>query len=639
MTDPALPGDARCQAARTPGIRIPVDADGTALTADLYRPQTDEPVPAVVTLHYGRRTLGVRCFTYFAEMGYAAVVVDCRGTGESDGLPGPLLDPKDADDGVAVLDWVAAQPWCTGELGMWGLSSGAALALAVASRRPKQLKAIFPVMGWADSERCIVHPGGLPGGIGYLSLPCVEKLLNDLLPPLVGEDLEIRRKIWREKVENMSTWAQDAWEHPPGDPDWRNRKIDAANIVAATCLVGGWQDVCRDAVISLYEQIDAPKNLVVGPWLHDLPENALDQPMDSLAMARDWWDRWLRPDPIASGQRDPVALYVEGDDPHWTSLPAWPSHADSTIAFTATSGLELVPAGRIARTAEPTSVAKVTDPTAGPLSGLWTLPISDIGFPLDEHDDDNRSMSVTSGPVPRAFTILGRPTLNLAMSARTTAHRCVAKLTDVDEDGRSRVVATGLTDLPPASARVTVALDPTCYRVARGHRLRLVLSESDFPRLWPAVPNHSIAIEVADPNSTRLELPIVDGPPVAEQPYPGQVVDRHAVKFSQQPAWVIARDHFSDTVSVELSGGQDRLYTSDGARIREREFSICAQVAKDDPAAATLQATARFLIDTDQAESLVVRAEIAVGRNGRIATGEVVIDGETVVSRRWGDGR
>ncbi|SBW24353.1 hypothetical protein FDG2_4123 [Candidatus Protofrankia californiensis] len=225
-------GKSKCRVPRTPGVRIPVDADGTALVADLYRPQTDHQVPAVVTLHHGRRTLGVRCFNYFAESGCAALVVDCRGTGESAGLLRPLLDPHDGDEGVVVLEWVAAQPWCTGELGMWGFSSGAALALLVDSRQSPQLKAVFPVMGWSDSERCIVHPGGLPGGIGYLAFSYVKNLINDLLSPLAGADIEVRRNAWREKVENMISWAAGAWSKSSGDTEWRKRQIDVINIAS-----------------------------------------------------------------------------------------------------------------------------------------------------------------------------------------------------------------------------------------------------------------------------------------------------------------------------------------------------------------------------------------------------------------------
>src|SRR5215469_1401114 len=85
------------------GVRIPSSDPDQTLEADLYLPIVDGPVPVVVTMHYGRRTMGSRCFRYFAEHGYASVVVDCRGVGGSEGVPRPQLDPREADDGLAIL--------------------------------------------------------------------------------------------------------------------------------------------------------------------------------------------------------------------------------------------------------------------------------------------------------------------------------------------------------------------------------------------------------------------------------------------------------------------------------------------------------------------------------------------------------
>src|SRR3954468_9719071 len=125
-------------------------ADGTRLAATIWLPEDtgSDPVPALLEyLPYRRRDGTVlrdrQMHEYFAGHGYASVRVDMRGSGDSDGL---LLDeylPQEQSDAVEVIAWLAAQPWCSGSLGMMGISWGGFNALQVASHRPPALKAII----------------------------------------------------------------------------------------------------------------------------------------------------------------------------------------------------------------------------------------------------------------------------------------------------------------------------------------------------------------------------------------------------------------------------------------------------------------------------------------------------------------
>ncbi|HEX3650083.1 MAG TPA: CocE/NonD family hydrolase [Pseudonocardiaceae bacterium] len=615
----------------SPNIRIPVDGDGTTLAGDLYRPRTNGRVPGVVTLHYGRRTLGVRCFQRFARAGYATLVVDCRGTGESDGLPRDPLDPREGEDGAAVIAWLADRPWCTGRIGMWGFSGGAALTLLTASHRPPALHAIVPMMGFKSWERDLVHPNGVRGGIGFFMLPAIEKMLNDLLPPIQGADLDLRRKYWQEKVEAMDEWVADAWRHPPGDDAWHSRDVDVTRITAATFCVAGWLDMCRDTMLDTYRKITATKKLVVGPWLHDLPENAALEPVDSLSLACDWWDRWLR-EPCGREPDESAAVYVSGSD-RWTRGDTWPPAPSRVVTFGATTDLALVPPGGGQATG---SVMALTDPTVGLLSGLWTMPISDLGYPLDQHDDDQRSLNFTTAPLAEPLTITGQGVVTIALDPRNTARRCVAKLTEVDERGRSIVFAHGLVPVAAEDDTVRLALTPSCHTVRQGHRLRLVLSDSDFPRLWPPDARELLALRVS-PDSTTLTLPVVDPErlPIADRPAPAPARDRGVVKFTDRPRWRISRDHNRGEVALELAADQKRLYTSDGAPIRERNFAATATAADDDPTDAGATMGASFHIDEPRGVQTVVRASITIDASGGVATGDVVVDGRTVVSREW----
>jgi hypothetical protein len=195
------------------------------------------------------------------------------------------------------------------------------------------------------------------------------------------------------------------------------------------------------------------------------------------------------------------------------------------------------------------------------------------------------------------------------------------------------VFAHGLVDLATAGDTVRLTLTPSCHTVRAGHRLRLVLSDSDFPRLWPPPARELLAVRMG---RTALVLPLVDPErlPVADRPAPVPARDRGAVKFTEQPRWRISRDHYRGEVTVELAASQKRLYTSDGAPIRERDFVATATVG-DDPAQARAEMAANFRIDEPRGAETVVHAHITIDATGGLATGEVTVDGRTAVSRHW----
>jgi len=125
-------------------------SDGTRLAARLWLPETDEPVPALLEYLPYRKTDGTAerdalRHPYFAGHGYASLRVDMRGSGDSDGILRDEYLPQEQDDALEVLAWIAAQPWCTGDVGMFGKSWGGFNCLQIAARRPPQLKAIGPL--------------------------------------------------------------------------------------------------------------------------------------------------------------------------------------------------------------------------------------------------------------------------------------------------------------------------------------------------------------------------------------------------------------------------------------------------------------------------------------------------------------
>ncbi|NEE24631.1 CocE/NonD family hydrolase, partial [Streptomyces sp. SID7982] len=122
-------------------VRIPL-SDGTRLYARIWRPLTDEPVPALLEylpyrLSDWTAPRDWQRHPWYAGHGYASVRVDVRGHGNSEGLPGDEYDAQELADGVAVIHWLAQQEWCSGRVGMFGISWGGFNSLQIAALAPE----------------------------------------------------------------------------------------------------------------------------------------------------------------------------------------------------------------------------------------------------------------------------------------------------------------------------------------------------------------------------------------------------------------------------------------------------------------------------------------------------------------------
>lgn len=604
-------------------VRIPTGEPGVTLAADLFLPVGAGPVPVLVTLvpYLKDGAAGIGGWYanhWFAARGYACLLVDFRGVGGSDGDHRPPFDPAEADDGVAAVEWAARQPWCDGSAGMWGVSYGAITALRTAARRPAGLRAIIPVMGMLDPERDFVHPAGR-GGLAALTQWSLVTLTSQLLPPLHRDADGRWRQRWQRRLHDVEPWLLDLHRHGPGHPVWRDRVVHPEAITAATLCVGGWRDLFCAGTLRAYAAVRAPKALLMGPWMHTVPDESPFEAVDFLATALRWWDRWLAGDPTApaAGGGGAVTVHVQGDRPGWLSLPAWPP---PTVPAT-------VPAAELA----PGPAARADDPTVGALSGLWCVATAGHGLPLDQHDDDLRSVCLTGPPLPAPATVVGTVAVTVPFGAAGVPSRLVVKLADVDRSGASTMVGTGTaTAASHGSGPWRVELMPTAYRFAAGHRLRLVLAGGDFPRLWP---DPGPAPE-PDLGGVLLDLPLLaDGtgtpcpqPPPRRDPVPAPLA------LHSRPRWKVGRDLVGDGVTVVL-GAAGTAYTPEHEHLLTTDTELTATVARRSPAGARMHGVSTATVDGD--EHVVVRAELHVTATGVTATGTVTVEGVETVSRRW----
>ena len=260
--------------------------DGCRLAARIWLPDDAEqsPVPAILEhLPYRRRDYtrlrGDEMHRYFAGHGYAGVRVDIRGSGDSDGILEDEYLQQELDDAVAVIDWLAKQSWCTGLVGMTGISWGGFNALQVAALGPPPLKAIITACSTDDRYADDIHYMG--GCLITENLEWASTMFGfNSRPPdpeVVGERW---REVWLERLERAEPWIVEWLAHQRRDELWKHGSVceDFAAITCAVYAVGGWADGYSNAIPRLLAGLSCPRKGLIGPWSHAWPNGAKPGP-------------------------------------------------------------------------------------------------------------------------------------------------------------------------------------------------------------------------------------------------------------------------------------------------------------------------------------------------------------------------
>jgi putative CocE/NonD family hydrolase len=503
--------------------------DGKRLAAKIWLPADAEhdPVPAILEyLPYRKRdgTYERDSLThpYLAGHGYAGVRVDIRGSGESDGVLSDEYSQQEQDDALDVIDWLASQPWCSGAVGMMGISWGGFNGLQVAARQPPALKAIVTLCSTDDRYTDDVHfMGGTVltekfGWAGFFfSLMC-----RPPDPELVGERW---RSMWRERLENQPFFL-DLWlRHQRRDDYWRHGSVceDYGAIKCAVYAVGGWTDGYTNAIPRLLERLSAPRKGLIGPWAHSYPHFALPGPQIGFLqdMLR-WWDHWLKG--IDTGvMAEPMLRAWMTDSvrpaPHhetlpgqWVSETSWPPPGHKPMRlFLADSGLH-GDRGELA----PRPVC--TPQTVGKHGGQWCPFGRGEDQAGDQQKDDALSVTFDSGVLAEPIEILGAPVVLLDLEADKPIAYLAVRLCDVHPSGESLRVSFGILNLthrdgherpsalePGRRYKVRLQLNDAGSVFPAGHRIRLAFSTTYWPMIWPASEKATVTI-----HSGSLELPV-----------------------------------------------------------------------------------------------------------------------------------
>lgn len=515
---------------RIPNVWITL-SDGTRLAARIWRPVTDEPVPAILEYLPYRKGDGMAARdeplgTWFAGHGYAWVRVDIRGTGDSDGVILDEYPRQEQDDGLEVLNWIASQPWCTGSIGMVGISWGGFNGLQIAARRPPELKAVISMCSTDDRYADDVHyDGGCV--LAWDMVPWHAVMFSwDGLPPDAETVGEGWRETWLTRLEETPPFVTEWLTHQRRDDYWRHGSVceDYSAIECPVWMVGGWADGYTNAIGRTVAGLQAPAKALIGPWPHSWPHTATPGPrIGFLREALRWWDRWLKDEPNAIDDEPVVQAYLQEWVPpneqhrdragRWVAERAWPPPSVTPRRL-------YLGAGTL--TDEPDVHVELPHTGLqrhGLLAGTWCPYGPEADFPPDQREEDALCLTFETGPLPERLELLGHPRLRLTVAADRPLAFVVARLCDVALDGTSLLLSRGALNLthrgshehpspltPGEAYEVDIELDVLGQAIPAGHRLRLALSSAYWPWLWPSPEPVTLTI-TAGPGSW-LELPI-----------------------------------------------------------------------------------------------------------------------------------
>jgi uncharacterized protein len=487
-------------------------SDGVKLAARMWIPVDagKKPVPAVLEyLPYRKRDGTILrdqlTHPYLAGHGYAAIRVDMRGNGDSDGLMEDEYTKQEQDDALEVIAWIARQTWSNGKVGMMGISWGGFNALQVAARRPPALKAIITICSTDDRYEDDIHYKGgtlLNENLGWAAT----MLAYSSRPPdpkIVGAKW---RKMWMERLKNEPFLLIPWLKHPHRDFYWKHGSV-AENFSAIECpvmCVGGWNDAYSNAIPRLMRGLRVTRKAIIGPWAHKYPHFAVPGPrIGFLQEMLRWWGQWLKDEQTGVSADPDYRVYVMDAVPpggshdnlpgRWIADSQWGAgNTDVKRWYLIESGIAGAPGDEKAFTI---SSSQTTGVDGGEYCIIWLGP----EFPGDQRRDDLQSITFDSPALMQDMDIVGAPQVELEFSVdRPVAHIAV-RLNDVWPDGEVSRITYHLQNLCMRNSRespsalepgkrymMKIKLDDIAWRIPAGHRLRVSISTSYFPMMWPA---------------------------------------------------------------------------------------------------------------------------------------------------------
>ena len=515
--------------------------DGMRLRSNVFRPDGNGRWPAILLrTPYNKGDALTASYQSFVNHGYAVVVEDVRGRYKSGGAFEPIN--QEIDDGDDTLNWIAGQPWSDGGVGMYGGSYlGIAQWKAAMTRNP-HLKAIFPYVSGDDDYRDRFYS---PGGAMKLGHRLLWLADNMRAPGFVPPDfqkyvaaLPLRRDGMAATGHSLALW-ETAADHPAYDSFWKAGSVreHLKEITIPVYSVGGWYDNYVESdldAFTILSKRNPEDRIMIGPWPHVFSSSfaGVSFGKDSLVSLRPeqirWFDRWLKGDEGAATPRHPVRLFVMGID-RWRDEDEWPLARARSVKFYLDSGGHantlygdgLLGAKPGVSSAPDTFVYDPRNPVPTKGGAVCCDPRVFPWGPMDQRPVEKRRdvLVYSTAPLLSDTEVTGKILLVLYASSSAPDTDFTVKLVDVFPDGEARNLTDGILRaryreslekpepiVPGEVYRMTIDGGVTSNVFRAGHRIRIEISSSNFPR-FDRNPNTGAA--VADEKQPRTALQIV----------------------------------------------------------------------------------------------------------------------------------
>jgi len=597
--------------------------DGRQLSARLWLPKTGHSYPMRFEyLPYRKRDgtteRDAKTHAHFVNHGYASIRVDIAGTGDSYGQSDDEYSEQELTDGEAVLDWISSQDWCDGSIGMIGISWGGFNALQLAFRRPPSLKAIVTVASTTDRYADDIHyMGGCllsdNSNWGATMLAFLSRPADPLLRPDWRED-------WISRMENMPDLTAKWLGHQTRDNYWKHGSVceDWQRINIPVLAITGWADAYVNTPGYLVEHLSCQAKALIGPWEHRYPHISKLGAADFHAEVLNCFDCWLK------GQKNNVAklpqyrtFCKEFSTPtrqmtppkgRWIAEADWPSPNITEQAFYLNRNALSSKSGQ--------GKIKISNPAHLGMAGGYFCPGMrfDNELPGDQTPDDALSTCFDMA-LSEDLEICGQPRLKIAFSVDQPIAQIVARLCEVDDNNVSQRItyrpfnlthwqshATPSKLIPGQLYHAEFYLNACAHRLRAGHRLRLCLSTSYWPIVWPSPKPVVISIEAKE---AVLVLPIRQSDSQIPTAHPASIdrfISDATTTIREASGW--AKD-YEDETGIFIQESFDDFGQSENrmhGMITSSHVHMRYAIHPQDPSRASLKATWHFSYKRDEWE-------------------------------------
>jgi putative CocE/NonD family hydrolase len=614
-------------------------SDGIRLSVKLWKPRAKSPgeaFPVVLeAIPYRKDDVSlwddsVR-MEYFAGNGYLCARLDLRESGDSEGALADEYSMREQLDIVEAIAWLADLPESNGRVGMTGISWSGFNSLQVAQHRPSALKAIITVCSTDDRYDNDVHymGGSLLGFYqNWWGSIMHEFNLRPADPRIVGDAW---RPMQAERM-NANPFLTSIWlAHQNRDAYWKPGSI-CENYSALDCAVlavGGWADGYTDAIARLVDNCSCVAKGIIGPWGHTWPERGIPGPgIGFLQECLRWWDCWLKD--IENGAQDdpkmryylqgPCALTPDCDyrAGSWMQTAEFTRNRPAAVFKFGLDGHRapaLVPAGGESDGAGAADrfISHSSDLTVGTQVDTWLPMGSPIDLPSEQTPDDVRSLCFDGPVLEEPLDVVGQPLLSIAFSVDKPEAHLFARLCDVWPDGTSHLITRGNMNLthyashefpeslvPDRTYRVEIPLKAVAQTIPAGHRVRLALSTSYWPWIWPSREKAAVTIDMPA-SSFRMPVAGAEDRPIA-RPFEGPRIARGESCETLKPGKPFTRrayDSQTGELVFERSTDDDSLARTPSGFVFGSKKSTKYAIREDDPLSARMESVRESIFQRD----------------------------------------